>query len=465
METGLATPAGSLYRWAVSSPGGRPRRAIAAALLAAALFAPDEARAGAFEVLGFGPAGVAEVGARAARADDGTASFYNPGGLGLGRGIRLELSPSVGVSALSAQGKTQPLADPFGIALAFDATVPFTGPLKDRIRLGFGSYLPPTGALHLVVRQSDAPFFPYYDNRTQRLVLVPAIAVRILDGLAIGVGFNVLGGVSGPATVSAGASGAPEPRLALTAATSLAVNAGVRFDPTPRVHLAFAVRQRFSAPAVVDSGATIAGIPLQVSVATNSALFDPTTIVAAASFDLGRTGLELDASYAIWSAYEGPWVGVKATLPGVNVLSILPTAIARDVVSVRAAATHRLDVGARSEIVLRAGAGFEPSMLSSAQQGVTNLVDGDKLTGGLGATLALRGVVPATLRFGLGANVTRVFPYGQDKRVCMVAPCPPATVAGPDLNHPAQNVDNQGYPRLTGQGAFVSLSLGLGVDL
>ncbi len=143
---------------------------------------------------------------------------------------------------------------------------------------------------------------------------------------------------------------------------------------------------------------------------------------------------------------------VKATLPGVDVVSALPTAIARDVVSLRGAATYRLDVGARSDVVLRAGGGFEPSMLSTAQQGVTNLVDGDKLLLGLGATLALRGVIPATLRFGAGANVQRVFGYAQDKRLCAAATCPPDSVGA----------DNPGAPRLAGQGAFWSMALGIG---
>jgi hypothetical protein len=455
----LATPAQPLYRCHV------PPRAPALLASLAVLAGAAPARAGAFEVLGFGPAGVAEVGARAARADDGTATFYNPGGLGLGKGVRLEITPTYGVSALSAQGQTLSLADPFGVSLAFDATIPFTGPLHDRIRIGFGGYLPPSGALHLIAHASDQPFFPYYDNRTQRLVLIPAIAVRILDGLGVGAGVNVLGGVSGPATVNAGASGAPEPRLALTAATSVAVNVGVRFDPVERVHLGLAFRQQFAAPAVVDSTAQIAGVPLTVNVGTQSALFDPATVVAAAAVDIGRGALELDASYAMWSAYQGPWVSVQATLPGVNVLSSLPTRVARDVVSLRGAGTYRLDVGASSDLVLRAGAGFEPSMLLSAQQGVQNLVDGDKLMGGLGATLSIHNLGKATLHLGAGASVTRVFPYAQDKRVCQAAPCPPGTVAGADLDHPAEGVDNPGYPRLTGQGAFVSMALGIGVEL
>jgi hypothetical protein len=434
-------------------------------LCAALLLGASRAAASAFDVQGFAPAGVAEVNARAARADDGTAAFYNPGGLGLGKGVRVEIAPAIGVSRLSAQGEALPLTDPFGISLAFDATLPFEGVLKDRIRIGFGGHIPTAGALHLTAHASDQPFFPYYDNRTQRLVVIPALAVRLLDRLSVGVGLNVLGGVSGPASVQVGASGAPEPRIALTAATAVAVNAGVRFDPTEQVHLALAVRQRFAAPATVDSTAVIAGVPLAVSVATESALFDPTTIVAAASFEIGRATAEVDASYAVWSAYDGPWVSVKATLPGVNAASFLPAHLARDTVSLRAAGTYRASVTPCSDLTLRLGAGFEPSMLKSTRQGITNLVDGDKLTGGLGATLTWHTVLNATFRFGLGANLTRVFPYNQDKTVCTAAPCPIDTVGGPDPAHPMQNVSNPGFPHLNGQGAFISVAGGIGVDL
>jgi hypothetical protein len=451
----------------VRSPPHLPAGAAAAALatLAMALLAAPPARAGAFDVEGVGPVGVAELSARAARADDGSAAFYDPGGLAFGRGVRLEIAPTLGVSALSAQGKAQPLEDPFGVTLTFDATVPFTGFLHDRIRLGFAAYIPPTVALRFIAHPADTPFFPYYDNRTQRLQLLPALAVRLRDDLGVGVGLDVLGGVSGPASVDSGASGAPEPAITLDATTSVAVHAGVRFDPSPRAHLALVFRQRFSVPAAIDTTATIAGTPLAVDVATASALFDPMTLVAAASFDLGRASLELDAAYAAWSAYGGPFVGVTATLPGVNVASMLPSSPARDVVSLRAAGTYRLDVGRASELLLRAGAGFEPSMLSTFQQGETNLVDGPKLMGGLGVTFALRGFFPATLRLGAGASVQGVLPYAQEKRVCSAAPCPLDTVAGTDAMHPAQGIDNPGYPRLEGGGAFVSMSLGVGVDL
>ena len=78
----------------------------AAAVFLALFVSSSRAEASAVEVHGFGPAGVAEVNARCARADDGTATFYNPGGLGLGRGYHVEVSPQLGASALSAQGQT-----------------------------------------------------------------------------------------------------------------------------------------------------------------------------------------------------------------------------------------------------------------------------------------------------------------------------------------------------------------------
>lgn len=444
-----------------------PPRSPALFALAPALslaLTPATARAGAFDVLGAGPEGVAEVNARAARADDGFAGHLNPGGLGFGDGVRFTVAPMLGVSALRAQGRTLPLADPFGLALAFDATVPFEGFLRDRIRVGFAAYLPPTSALHLLTPAPSAPLFPAYDNRTQRLVLLPSLAARVHDTLSLGLALDVLGGVRGPALVTPGASGANEPRLELTASTALSLHAGLRFDPRPGVRLALSFRQRFSAPAAIDSSAVVAGVPLALSVTAPSALFDPTTVVLAGSFDLGPATLEIDASYAAWSAYRGPWVTVHATLPGVDITSSHPTSPARDVVSLRGALAYRLLQASRADLTLRAGAGFEPSMLKSDQQGETNLVDGDKLLLGLGASLALR-VRAVTLHFTLGASVQRVFPFRQDKRACQAAPCGEDTVTGPDAAHPSQGIQNPGFPRLEGQGAFVSLAAGVGVSL
>lgn len=380
------------------------------ALALAACLAGGPAQASPLSVHGLGPAGVAEVGARAARADDGSAGFYNPGGLGMGRGVRLELAPTLGASGLSAGGRDLPLADPFGIAFSLDATVPLTGALRDRIRFGFAGYAPPAAALRLIARSAEEPLDPYFDNRTQRLVLLPAIGVRVTRSLAVGAGVDVLGGVSGPADVRPGATGAPEPRIDVEATTVAAVRAGVRLDLSPALRLALVYRQRFSIPARVTSVAEVGGVPLDVDVNVREALFDPDTFVLATSFELGRTSLELDAYYARWSAYAGPTVQTAVTLPGVNLGSTPEPALFRDIAGLRAAATHEFELGERAALTARAGAGLEPSILNGARQLRTHLVDGDKVLGGAGATLRLRGVVGEALQLGVGVNATGVLP-------------------------------------------------------
>lgn len=447
-------------------PSAAARRAtIAAVLVAGCLAGSRDVSASALDVYGFGPAGVAEINARSARADDGTAAFYNPGGLGLGRGYRVEVAPILGVSALRAQGEARPLEEPFGVALAIDATIPLEAPLKDRIRFGFGGYFLPASALRLIARPAEEPLFPYYENRTQRLVLLTAIAARITEGLGVGVALNMLAGVSGEADVRPRASGAPEPRIDVDAGARVAVNVGLRFDPAPHVRLALVYRQRFSIPSLVATTAEVGGVPLDVVVDVREALFDPHTIVVASSFDVGRASVEIDASYSAWSSYEGPFVAVRAELPGVRVASDALPDLFRDVVSARAAATYRLDLGPRVELTARAGIGFETSMLTSARQGRTNLVDGDKGLFGLGATLALRDLLPRTLRVGLGVGAQIVASYEQHKRACAAQPCPLDAVAGPDAADPGAGITNPGYPKLHAGGALLSASLGLGVDL
>jgi hypothetical protein len=290
--------------------------------------------------------------------------------------------------------------------------------------------------------------------------------VRIVPGLAIGAGCNVLAGVSGPADVQPGASGAPEPRIDEEVTSVLAANVGARFDPAPHVRFAFTYRQRFAIASSIPTTAEVGGVPLDVDVDVRQALFDPDTFVVASSFDIGRATFEIDVSYAVWSTYDGPFVAVHAELPGVNISSKNPEPFWRDVVSARGAASYRVSAGERADLVLRAGAGFEPSMLqSNVGQGRSNLVDSDKVLVGLGASLTLRDVLPVTVRLGIGVNTQIMTGYEQAKKVCAAQPCPASTVVGPDGAAPGAGIDNPGFPVLSAGGSFWSGSFGLGVDL
>lgn len=441
-----------------------PHRIFVLAGVMLFFLAPRQTRASAFDVQGIGPEGVAEVGARSASAEDGAAAFSNPGSLAFGRTTALSIAPTLSLSALRAQNEPLPFADPFGVTLAASATIPLEGPLANRIRIGFSGYFLPTTALRLLARAPEQPFYPYFDNRTQRLVAVPALGIRLTKWLGIGFGANILAGVRGPAKLEQGASGAPEPRIDIAANTVISTIVGMRIDPTERVHLALVFRQAFGIPLNIDTTATIGGIPLATNLQTRRAMFDPLTLVFASRIDLGKASLEADVSYAQWSAWEGPYLSVQSTLPGVNLVSRIPTGLFRDTLSVRIGSNYTFTTSAKTNLVLRAGVAAEPTILSGKIQGRTNLVDGDKLTIGLGATFLVKNWHKKTLRFGLGGNGQFVSEFQQDKRTCQALPCPESAVVGPEAADPSAGITNPGYPRLTASGAFFTLSLGVGVD-
>jgi hypothetical protein len=131
------------------------RSLFAVACVTSLLFTSRQSQASAFDVQGIGPEGVAEVGARSASAEDGSAAFSNPAGLAFGRATSLSIAPTLSISTLHAQDKPLALEDPFGITLAASATLPFEGPLANRLRIGFSGYFLPTTALRLLARSPD----------------------------------------------------------------------------------------------------------------------------------------------------------------------------------------------------------------------------------------------------------------------------------------------------------------------
>lgn len=443
-------------------PRFRSVAAVASALLGAVT--PRQTYASAFDVQGVGPEGVAEANARVAASEDGSAAFLNPAGLAFGKTTSVSLAPTVSFSTLQAQDKPLPIEDPFGITLTAGATLPLQGPLAKRLRIGFSGYFLPSAALRLLARAPDQPFFPYYDNRTQRLVALPALGIRLTKWLGVGVGANILAGVRGPAKLEQGATGAPEPRIDIAANTVASGIFGIRFDPTQRVHFAVVVRQSFGIPLNIDTTANIGGIPLATNLQSPQAMFDPLTVIVGSRFELGKANIEADIAYSQWSAWAGPYLAVQSTLPGVNLVSRIPTGLFRDTMSLRVGSNYTFTTSAKTNLVLRAGLAAEPTILSGKIQGRTNLVDGDKITVGIGATFVIKVWPGKTVRVSIGGNGQFVATFQQDKRTCAALPCGESTVVGPDATAPNVGITNPGYPRLEASGSLYTVSLGVGGD-
>jgi len=436
-------------------------------VIALASTSARNARASAFDVYGFGPEGLAEASARVARADDGSAAFYNPGGIAFGKGYRFRLSGSAAISGLKAQGEHQELSNPVGGTLAADIDVPLEGPLAKRVRVGIGMHLLPTTLMHLQTRNASTPFFPYYDNRTQRLTVIPAIALKPWDRLGIGVGANVLTGIAGPVDVREGQSRAVESSIRQEAETVAALVAGARLELSQRLRVGATFRQKFGVPLDIRTSASIAGVPLLVDLSSAEALYAPMAVVLGGAFDVtGDLTVEADATYHRWSAWSGPLLDVGATVSALSLSTHPPQGLYRDTWGGRGAAVWRVLRGDRNEVRLHAGGGYETSMLdASKQQGRTNLVDGAKVIVGLGGTASWSDSAGRTLRVGAGVQAQRVGAFSQKKIACTSVPCPADTVVGPDTSAPDQGITNPGYPKLEGSGMVYAVSIGVGVDL
>jgi len=440
------------------------RPAAAAALLLT--YAPTSG-ASVWEVFGFGPEGVASVSAQAATANDGTSVFYNPGGLAMGRGTQIELSGTGMLSWLEAQGATQPIHDPAGGSLAVGSDVPLEGPLANRLRVGFGAYALPSKLMRLQMRPGTDPFFPYYDNRTQRLTVIPAVAVRLASWIGVGVGANVLAGVSGPVDVREGQSRGLETLLQQDVRTVAGWVAGLRVAPVPGLDLALAFRQRFGVPFHVITTANVAGVPLRVDVDTAEALYDPAVVVVAGAVQPSdRVRLELDGSWSRWSAWRGPLLSIDTTVSALSLASHSPEGLFRDTWAVRGAGHWWFAKSANAQLGTIAGAGYETSMLdTSARQGRTNFIDGPKLMVGAGTVAHFPGLIGRALSLSVGAQWQRVAATVQDKQVCTSVPCAPDTLVGPDTDRPGEGISNPGYPTLRGHGGVFVLSVGARVEL
>ena len=438
---------------------------VATALLGLGICLSGTSRASGFEVFGVHPESIGQVSARVASADDGAGAFYNPGSLALGRTNRLEVSGAVARSFLRAQGKQQPLTDPYSGAITLAMTLPLTGPLEDRLRLGLAMHGLTDTLMRLRPQRQTQPHFPYYDNRTQRFVLIPALGVRVAKGVGVGVGVNVLAGVQGAVDVREDQSRAMEAHILQEASTLMRMVAGLRWDVTDRLQLGIAYRQHFGIPLTIATTANIGGVPLFVDVTSSEAMFDPTTVVLGAHYRVSdAASLELNVGYHRWSTWKGPLLNIDTTVSALAIVSDPPDGVFRDTVSVRAAVAYKLYQSSRTAVSLYGGAGFESSLLNpSFQQGRSNYVDGAKIPLGIGFSTNVYDVLGDELRFSASLQSHLVMPYQQDKITCTSAPCAPNTVVGPDADNPSAGITNPGYPTLKASGQVMVASFGVGV--
>jgi hypothetical protein len=432
-----------------------------AAVLVTVLWSGAAGASGA-DVFGIGSEAIARGGAMTAVSTGHEATFYNPAGLAFGERRELTFGYMRIVPDLTIQTRSgeirQEISDPdllvIGVAL----------PLSERFAIGFSSYVLPQTILRVVANSPEDPFFPYYANRTQRLLLLPGIAARPFDWLSLGVGVNYLAGLGGGASAAEGPTREVEATVSEELPPTAALHAGLRVQPIESLAFGFVYRQAFSLPYFADTTNVIAGTRLDVSVEAK-AVETPEELALGVAWKHGPLALSLDGTWARWSESEGPYVRVTALVAGVRIDQPPPGKPYRDVFNLRWGAAYEHDVSRSTRLTYRVGQFFEPSVIED-QPGRTNLIDGAKLgwSGGLG--IATTDLLPLPLRFDLHAQAISVRSRRYDKRVSSVddAKTDPTALADEDTA-PGLQISNRGYPSISGGGRVYTLGATVTLEL
>jgi long-chain fatty acid transport protein len=427
------------------------------------------AQASPADVFGLGSRQTAQAGAGVASVDDMAAPLVNPAGLARSRGKRLTLGAQGAFANLKINDRRTGLSDPVGGIFGLTAPAPLGGPLADRIHVGLAMYLLPRTIARIVARFPDEPFYPYYQGRTERLVIVPGVGVRVAPGVDVGLAANFLAGLGGALEASEGATRALDARVDEKVPGVARIIAGVAWQPLDALRVAAVFRQRFDVPFATRAKTEVAGEPIDLDLRA-SGQFSPTQVAAGVAWLTEVATVSFDLTYARWSTYAGPFVAVKSELPLVGPLAAeLPAVPWKDTFGARLGAEAPL--GTRA--VLRGGYGFETSPVPAVQHGVTNLLDGPHHVVGAGLGWSWDRGGGKRVRVDLHLQAQLVQP--RTLRKVVLAPGEDAgsfdglrdevtDVASDPATQGAQ-ISNPGYPRIDSGGQVYSGGLTMEVEL
>ncbi len=382
------------------------------------------------------------------------ATFYNPAGLAFGERREvtfgyLRIVPDLSINTRSGS-QNQDIRNPD--MLVVGAAVP----IGKYFALGHSTYFLPDTLLLELVNGPEDPFFAYYSNRTQRFTVMPAMAVRPFDWLAVGVGMNFLAGLSGTVSADEGPTREIEANVSEELPSRVGLHAGLRVAPGSLLSFGFAYRQDFRVPFATTTSSQIAGQTVDIDIDART-LETPHELAFGVAVDHAELSLSFDGTYLRWSRARGPFVRVSSNVSGVRIEQPPPENPFVDTFNLRlgVAVDHRLS----DELVVtyRGGQHYEPSFLSP-QTGRANLVDGDKLgfSGGIGLTFL--DVLPGQFRLDAHGQVTSVLTRRFDKVVSTPAQArtDPNALAD-DETAPGFQTNNPGFPFVAGGGRVYTL--------
>jgi long-chain fatty acid transport protein len=366
------------------------------------------ARAGAdpFDTFGFGARAAAMAGAATAVARGAAGAHGNPAAIVLGDFAEVTLGWGYGRMALSLNGRPADTLDvhglDLGVALPFHLfDVPWA--------FGVALYLPDQFVARLQLIPATEPHFVLLDNDVHRLVAEPAISVRPLPWLALGVGLSLFTDVAGNGIqfdVGVSQNGPMgQGALDVNLPSRIAPYAGVMVMPTDYLRFGATYRSpldlslRLGIVANVDVADVVTGDAIIDIRAIN--FYTPRRLTFGAAVDvLPDLTVTAELAWVNWRGFHGGAPDVRIlvdlgiTPPLMQTLfpadAFQNTFLPRFGVEWRAGLTDL-------DLVLRSGYAFEPSPVPS-QSGLTSFADNDRHIFALGGGIKFHAFEPVLTR-------------------------------------------------------------------
>ncbi len=318
----------------------------------------------------------------------------------------------------------------------------------------------PAGPISLVnFHGSREPFYPYYDNRSQRIFTAPGISVA-KGSWAFGIAFDVFADLTGAIIVTEGPDRAVHQRTVQELQGAAAPIVGIHYRGR-RLQAGISYRQGLSIHIEDRSVMNVVSAVMDIGV-RGDALPSPPVLSYGASWMTGTSKFLLQIDEVLWS-YVDPYITLDSQLPLLGILQTGRGQVLDNSVALRLGYEKRL-----SELQsIRAGAVYESSPVPP-QTGDTNMMDGDKLAVSGGWT---RRFDAYTLH--LFMSLQYMIPRSDKKKIFMSqdGQTPPDGVLTDEIPDTEGNPESQGfqtsnpgYPTLDSGGFFFLMGLSVEVQ-
>ena len=278
-----------------------------AVLLMNAMVMHSLAFAGGFQLNEHGARAMAQGGAWAARAYDGSAIFFNPAGLGfqtqgsayLGTTIIMPSATFYGPTNQGQSTKNEMVSQTFTPINIYG-----TYPVMEGLVVGLGIYNP----FGLGTEWNENWTGKYITQKVdlQSFFFTPTVSYKVSDKLSVGVGVNfVTGNVTLSKIANAATFGGKDPQVKLDlSGTGVGYNAGILFKPDPMISLGLSFRTTVALDATGSAKFTPSS-PLFPEGDAGAFLKLPSTgFLGVAIKPMANLELEADYQFVGWSTYK-----------------------------------------------------------------------------------------------------------------------------------------------------------------